>query len=50
MAGFVNMLAGSIPAVGDRFFWKGWLFTVSEADRRRATRVRVNRVKRTVAP
>jgi len=50
VAGFVNMLAGAIPAVGDRFFWKGWLFTVSEADRRRATRVRVNRVKRTAAP
>ena len=50
VAGFVNLLAGAIPAVGDRFFWKGRLFTVSETDRRRATRVRVNRVKRTAGP
>jgi CBS domain containing-hemolysin-like protein len=50
LAGFVNMLAGAIPAVGDRFFWRGWLFTVSEAERRRATRVRVNRVKRSAGP
>jgi CBS domain containing-hemolysin-like protein len=47
VAGFVNSIAGAIPAVGDRFFWRGWVFTVSEADRRRATRVRVARVKRT---
>ncbi len=47
VAGFVNSLAGAIPAVGDRFTWRGWHFTVSEADRRRALRVRVSRVKRT---
>jgi len=47
VAGFVNSLAGAIPAVGDRFTWRGWHFTVSEADRRRALRVRVARVKRT---
>ncbi|HEU4384869.1 MAG TPA: hemolysin family protein [Anaeromyxobacteraceae bacterium] len=47
VAGFVNSLAGAIPAVGDRFTWRGWNFTVSEADRRRALRVRVARPKRT---
>jgi CBS domain containing-hemolysin-like protein len=49
VAGFVNALAGAIPAVGDRLVWRGWMFTVSEADPRRATRVRVARVKRTAA-
>jgi putative hemolysin len=47
VAGFVNSLAGAIPAAGDRFPWRGWHFTVSEADRRRALRVRVARLKRT---
>ncbi len=46
VAGFVNSLAGAIPAAGDRFTWRGWNFTVSEADRRRALRVRVARAKR----
>jgi CBS domain containing-hemolysin-like protein len=48
-AGFLNTLAGAIPAVGDRFFWRGWVFIVSEADQRRATRVRAARLKRTGA-
>ena len=46
VAGFVNSLAGAIPAAGDRFAWRGWSFTVSEANRRRALRVRVARAKR----
>jgi CBS domain containing-hemolysin-like protein len=41
LAGFLNSLAGAIPATGDKLAWRGWTFTVSEADRRRATRVRV---------
>jgi putative hemolysin len=49
VAGFLNTLAGAIPAAGDRFFWRGWVFTVSEADQRRATRVRAARLKRTSA-
>jgi CBS domain containing-hemolysin-like protein len=49
VAGLLNALAGAIPAVGDRLFWRGWMFTVSEADPRRATRVRVARVKRTAS-
>ncbi len=49
VAGLLNSLAGAIPAVGDRLFWRGWMFTVSEAEPRRATRVRVARVKRTVS-
>lgn len=50
VAGFVNSLAGAIPGVGDRFAWRGWAFTVSEADRRRALRVRVARLKRAPGP
>jgi len=43
LAGFLNSLAGAIPARGDRFFWHGWIFTVSEADPRRVTRIRAVR-------
>jgi CBS domain containing-hemolysin-like protein len=50
VAGFLNHLAGAIPAAGDRFLWHGWLFTVSEATPRRVTRVRAARVKRQAAP
>jgi putative hemolysin len=46
MAGFLNAIAGAIPAKGDRFFWKGWVFTIAEADPRRVTKVRAARVKR----
>jgi len=46
MAGFLNAVAGAIPAKGDRFFWKGWVFTVADADPRRVTKVRAARVKR----
>ena len=40
VGGFLNGIAGAIPARGDRFFWRGWTFTVSEADPRRVLRVR----------
>jgi CBS domain containing-hemolysin-like protein len=40
VGGFLNGIAGAIPARGDRFFWRGWVFTVSDADPRRVTRVR----------
>jgi CBS domain containing-hemolysin-like protein len=46
MAGFLNAIAGAIPAKGDRFFWRGWVFTVAEADPRRVTKLRAARVKR----
>jgi putative hemolysin len=46
MSGFLNEVAGAIPAKGDRFFWKGWIFTVADADPRRVTKVRAARVKR----
>ena len=46
MAGFLNAVAGAIPSKGDRYFWKGWVFTVAEADPRRVTKVRAARVKR----
>ena len=46
MAGFLNAVAGAIPSKGDRYFWKGWAFTVAEADPRRVTRIRAARVKR----
>jgi CBS domain containing-hemolysin-like protein len=46
MGGFLNALAGAIPAKGDRFFWKSWVFTIADADPRRVTKVRAARVKR----
>jgi CBS domain containing-hemolysin-like protein len=46
MGGFINGLAGAIPSAGDRFFWRSWVFTISEATPRRATRIRAARVKR----
>jgi CBS domain containing-hemolysin-like protein len=46
VAGFLNAVAGAIPSKGDRFFWKGWVFTVADADPRRVTKVRAARVKR----
>jgi CBS domain containing-hemolysin-like protein len=45
MAGFLNALAGAIPSKGDRHFWKGWAFTVADADPRRVTKIRAVRVK-----
>jgi CBS domain containing-hemolysin-like protein len=46
VGGFVTGLAGAIPSAGDRLFWRGWVFTVSEATPRRVGRVRAARVKR----
>jgi CBS domain containing-hemolysin-like protein len=46
VAGFLNAVAGAIPAKGDRFFWRGWVFTVSEASPRQVTRVRAARAAR----
>jgi CBS domain containing-hemolysin-like protein len=46
MAGFLNAVAGAIPSKGDRYFWRGWVFTVADADPRRVTKVRAARVKR----
>jgi putative hemolysin len=46
VGGFLNALAGAIPAKGDRFFWKSWAFTIADADPRRVTKVRAARVKR----
>jgi CBS domain containing-hemolysin-like protein len=46
MAGFLNSIAGAIPTKGDRLFWKGWAFTVADADPRKVTKIRAARVKR----
>jgi CBS domain containing-hemolysin-like protein len=46
MGGLLNVLAGAIPVSGDRFFHRGWLFTVSEATPKRVLEVRAARVKR----
>jgi CBS domain containing-hemolysin-like protein len=46
VAGFLYSLAGAIPAKGDRFFWRGWVFTVADGDPRKVTKVRAARVKR----
>ena len=34
------------PREGERLLWRGWAFTVAEADARHVTRVRAARVKR----
>ncbi len=49
VAGFLNSVAGAIPARGDRFFWRGWVFTISEASPRQVTRVRAARAARAPA-
>jgi putative hemolysin len=46
VAGFLNALAGAIPARGDKLQWRDWRFTISETDGRRATRVRALRERR----
>jgi putative hemolysin len=50
VGGFLSGLAGAIPATGDRFYWRGWMFTVSESSPRRVTRVRAARIKRQAGP
>ena len=50
VAGFLNSLAGAIPARGDRFFWHGWIFTVAEADPRRVTKIRAVRAQPSPRP
>ncbi len=49
VAGFLNAIAGAIPAKGDRFFWRGWVFTVADADPRKVLKVRAARQKRGAA-
>jgi putative hemolysin len=49
IAGFLNAIAGAIPAKGDRFFFRGWVFTVSDADPRKVLRVRAARAARAPA-
>jgi len=46
LAGFLNALAGAIPARGDKLQWRDWRFTISDTDGRRATRIRVLRERR----
>jgi putative hemolysin len=46
VAGFLNSIAGAIPSKGDRLYWRGWAFTIVDADPRKVTKVRVARVKR----
>lgn len=47
VAGFVTSLSGLIPVKGDRLAWRGWIFTVADADPRRVIRVRAARSRRT---
>jgi putative hemolysin len=46
LSGFLYSLAGTIPEVGDRFFFEGLQFTVSERTPKQIKRVRVMRIKR----
>jgi CBS domain containing-hemolysin-like protein len=50
VSGFLYALAGSIPELGDRFFFGGLQFTVSERTPKQIKRVRVLRVKKPAAP
>lgn len=43
LAGFMTSQFGDIPEVGQSFNYRGWAFTVAEADQRRVARVRVER-------
>lgn len=47
MGGFVSLLAGAIPAEGDRFFHGGLELQISRRDPRRVLELRVTRVKAT---
>ncbi|WP_291426409.1 hemolysin family protein [Deinococcus sp.] len=43
LAGFMTNHFGDIPEVGESFAYRGWAFTVAEADQRRVARIRVER-------
>lgn len=45
LSGFMTSHFGDIPEAGQNFIHNGWAFTVEEADQRRVTRVRVERVQ-----
>lgn len=50
LAGFLYSLAGTIPEVGDRFFFAGLQFTVSDRTPKQIRRIRVVRVKKPTLP
>jgi len=50
LSGFLYSLAGTIPEVGDRFFFSGLQFTVSDRSPKQIKRVRVLRTKKPLAP
>ncbi|UBV41416.1 hemolysin family protein [Deinococcus taeanensis] len=45
LSGFMTSHFGDIPEAGQNFIHNGWAFTVEDADQRRVTRVRVERVQ-----
>ena len=47
LSGFLYSLAGTIPEIGDRFFFSGLQFTVSDRSPKQIKRVRVMRMKKT---
>lgn len=50
LAGFLYSLAGTIPEAGDRFFFGGLQFTVSDRTPKQIRRVRVVRIKKPALP
>lgn len=50
LSGFLYSLAGTIPEAGDRFFFSGLQFTVSDRTPKQIKRVRVMRTKKPLAP
>ncbi|HEX8697722.1 MAG TPA: hemolysin family protein [Myxococcaceae bacterium] len=50
LGGFLSSLAGHLPDVGERFTYGGWQFTVAAKEGARIDRVRLVRLKGSVAP
>lgn len=50
LGGFLSTLAGSIPEVGERFTYNGWLFTVQSKEGPRIDRIRMIKSKSGAAP
>jgi CBS domain containing-hemolysin-like protein len=46
LSGYLNSLAGAIPEVGDRFFFGGLQFVVSDRTSKQVRKVRVSRTKK----
>jgi len=50
LGGFVSHRFGRLPELGARFEWRGFIFTVREADARRVRRVEIQKKPRPSGP